>query len=136
MDDGSGPAAATGTAPAPGPQPDDPAAADAAVRERFFAVLGQADGTSLEEGVDDATGLAARRDELRERYPEMIGAVTYEMGDLVFTSATEATYHFRPVVPNSGAFMFQLGGARLVDGQWKLTRATVCAMFGLGGASC
>jgi hypothetical protein len=67
----------------------------------------------------------------------MVGdRVTYEITDIVFTSPTAAAFYFRPVIDDYGELPRQIGGARIVDGEWKVTRATACAMFRLGGSSC
>jgi hypothetical protein len=99
--------------------------------------FGGDDAEANADAVDDPSGLADVRDELRERYPEMLGGrVTYEITDVVFTSPTEASYYFRPVIEDYSELPRQIGRARMIDGEWKITRATVCAMFQLGGAAC
>jgi hypothetical protein len=123
--------------PDPGEQPEDRAAAEAAVVTVFGQAFGGDDAEANADAFDDPSGLAEMRDQLRERYPEMLGGrVTYEIDDVVFTSPTEASYYFRPVIEDYSELPRQIGSARLVDGEWKITRATACAMFQLGGAAC
>jgi hypothetical protein len=121
--------------PAPGEQPADVAAQDAAIRERFAFAFGPDDDAKRDEAIDDPTGLDVLRAELKARHPTAIGNVEYQIGELVFTSPDVAAYHFRPVV-SGRELPWQIGGARFIDGQWMITRATVCAMFRLGGSSC
>jgi hypothetical protein len=123
--------------PDPGEQPEDRAGAESAVVAVFGQAFGGDDAEANADAVDDPSGLADVRDELRERYPEMLGGrVTYEITDVVFTSPTEASYYFRPVIEDYSELPRQIGRARMIDGEWKITRATVCAMFQLGGAAC
>jgi hypothetical protein len=121
--------------PAPGEQPVDVAAQDAAVRERFAYVFGPDSDEKLDEAVDDPAGLDVLRTELKERHPAAIGNVEYQVGELVFTSPDVAAYQFRPVV-SGRELPWQIGGARFIDGKWMITRATLCAMYSLGGSSC
>src|SRR5690606_34505662 len=87
--------------PEPGEQPDDPAAADAAVRQVVQDVFGPETPDALERSVDDPAGLAEGRERLKERYPEQsTGNSEYEVADLVFTSPTQAVFQFRAVIPN------------------------------------
>jgi hypothetical protein len=112
------------------------ASARAAVAAAFRHVFSGEDVADI-SGVDDPAGLDELRDELRERYPEMLGGrVSYEIVDIVFTSPTSAAYYFRPVIEDYAVLPQQIGGARIVDGSWLITRDTVCTMFRLGGVSC
>jgi hypothetical protein len=123
--------------PPAGEQPSDVEAAHAAVESVFRQVFGGDDDVADVSGVDDPAGLAELREELRERYPDMLGGrVSYEITEIVFTSPTSAAYYFRPVIQDYAELPLQIGGARFVDGSWLVTRDTVCTMFQLGGVSC
>lgn len=123
--------------PEPGEQPDDPAAADAAVRQVVQDVFGPETPDALERSVDDPAGLAEGRERLKERYPEQsTGNSEYEVADLVFTSPTQAVFQFRAVIPNYATLPWLTGSARVVDGEWMLTRDTVCTLYRLGGVTC
>jgi hypothetical protein len=125
------------TLPAPGEQPADPGAARDAVTAVFQQAFGGDDADANARAVDDPSGLEDLRRDLRERYPDMLGGrVSYEITDIVFTSPTEAAFYFRPVITDYTEMPRQIGHARVVGGEWKVTRATVCAMFQLGGAAC
>jgi hypothetical protein len=121
--------------PEPGEQPADAAAQEAVIRERFAYVFGPDNMEKLVEAVDDPSGLDVLPTELKDRHPAAIGNVEYELGELVFTSPDVAAYVFRPVV-SGRALPWQIGGARLIDDEWMITRATVCSMYQLGGARC
>jgi hypothetical protein len=123
--------------PPAGEQPDDVEAARAEVEAVFRQAFGGDDVEATSAVVDDPTGLDELRETLRDRYPEMLGGrVGYEIGEIVFTSPTTAAYYFRPVIADYAELPRQIGGARLVDGTWMVTRDTVCSMFRLGGVSC
>jgi hypothetical protein len=123
--------------PEPGAQPEDRPAAEAAVVAAFGRAFGGDDPDANLQAIDDPSGLADIREQLRQRYPEMLGGrVTYEITDVVFTSPAEASYYFRPVIEDYNELPQQIGRARVVDGEWKITRDTACAMFGLGGITC
>ena len=107
------------------------------IRDRFHTAFGAADDAAKDAAVDDPTGLRDLGDELQKRYPEMLGGrVTYEVTEIVFTGPEEAAFYFRPVITDYNELPRQIGHARVVDGEWKVTRATVCAMFQLGGVTC
>jgi hypothetical protein len=111
--------------------------ARAEVEAAFRRAFGGEDETGLLEVVDDPTGLAELRTRLREQYPEMLGGrVTYEITDIVLVGSSEATFRFRPVIADYAEMPVQTGGATLIGAEWKITRATACAMFRLGGAAC
>jgi hypothetical protein len=123
--------------PAAGEQPADVDAARAQVESAFQRAFGGAGDEATSDAVDDPEGIDERREELRDRYPEMLGGrVGYEISDIVFTSPTHAAYYFRPVISDYAELPRQIGEARVVDGSWKITRSTVCSMFRLGGVSC
>jgi hypothetical protein len=123
--------------PDPGEQPSDVAAADAAVRAVFQQAFGAEDDAGKDAAIDDPAGLAEIREDLKARYPELLGdRITYEITEIVFTGPDTAAYYFRPVIADYSELPRQIGSARIVDGSWKVTRATACAMFSLGGAGC
>jgi hypothetical protein len=120
--------------PSAGEQPADATAALGEVEAAFRHAF----GPDPDDGViDDPTGLEELRVTLREKYPEMLGGrISYEISDIVFTSPTSAAFYFRPVITDYAQLPQQIGGARVVDGSWKITRDTACSMFRLGGVTC
>jgi hypothetical protein len=129
--------AAPPSLPGAGEQPADVDTARGDVEAVFGRAFGGDDAQGNLDAVDDPEGLEELRERLRESYPEMLGGrVTYEITDVVFTSPSTAAFRFRPVIADYNEMPMQIGGAREVDGEWKITRATACAMFSLGGATC
>jgi len=126
--------------PAPGAeQPADPAAARAAVESAWSTVfLSPLTDTAPLDAIDDPRGVAAARTALAGRYPPgtlegTVNAVT----DLVFTDPSTAVVRYAIQVPKLGYDrQGDLGEVRLVDGRWKVTRATVCALYAQGGVPC
>ena len=126
--------------PAPGAQqPPDPASARAAVESAWSTVfLSPLTDTAPLDAIDDPRGVAAARAALARRYPPgtlegTVNAVT----DLVFTDPSTAVVQYTIQVPKLGYDrQGDLGEVRLVDGRWKVTRATVCALYAQGGAPC
>ncbi len=129
------------TLPEPGStQPDDPAGAEAAVRGTWDTIfnLDQADDTVLEL-VDDPDGVDVALERLRtEGYaPEVIAAASVVLDDVVFADATTAYVRYNVTVEGTGiVFDNRYGEARLVDGTWKVTRATACGVLALGLGAC
>lgn len=128
--------------PAPGEQPADPAAAEQAVVDTFTTVY---DFTSPADRrgalIDDATGVeAALQNVLAGGFADAARGARFKFGDLVFTDPTTAAVRYDIEIPEgSGAQSVaqnRFGTARLVDGVWKVARATVCADLQLAGGSC
>lgn len=107
--------------------PADPSAArqeiEAAMRT-VYAMGGAGDASRLAR-IDDPGGVQFALDRLRElRGGEpQIGAIAIH--DLVFLTDVEASY-FYAITLDGEPRPLQYGRARLVDGAWKITRATFC----------
>jgi len=69
---------------------------------------------------------------VKKNYPEATDTITVEVGDVVFLSKTEAALYFE--LKYTGGVMFgkQIGYAKLIDGQWKIARDTMCMVFLVG----
>jgi hypothetical protein len=126
--------------PEPGAQPADPAAAEQAVRETFAAVFditGRAEGDRTwlqhldsDEGVEDAIEVV-----LGGSFGSAAQSADYTMGDLVFTSPTEAWFTY-DLFANSNDFSGRFGYAVDIDGTWKLSRGVICQDLALAGGYC
>lgn len=131
---------APSTLPAPGSeQPADPAAARAGVEAAWaeaFTVEG--DLTAAADAIDDPRGIEVARERLLAAFPgEAVTAGTVTVDELVFADAGTAYVRYTVLVPDrafTAAGLF--GEARVVDGAWRVTRATVCDVFALGGGRC
>lgn len=126
--------------PAPGPaQPADPAAAEATVRDVWNRAVTM-DGPDVDPAavLDDATGVAEARRDLRESGMwEMAKGATTPIDGVVFADPTTAYFRYTLVLPASGGdYGRRFGEARLIDGTWKITRASVCDLLAVGGVSC
>jgi len=124
--------------PAPGAeQPADPAAAQATIEENFGRLYGgDLDAAARLELVDDPFGLADVLEQIGSGgFSDEAAAASVEVLELVFTSATEATFEYQLTSPGID-WPVQLGRARLVDGAWKITRLTYCQDLQKAGVQC
>lgn len=131
------------TLPAPGPeQPADPAAAEAAVRAVWDGAFGRPGVTTDAQKlavVDDTRGVAeGLADAARFRDVLDLTDDTTRIDGVVFTSATEAhvQYTIDPGFEQGRPIPGVFGELVLVDGEWKVTRLTVCRLVILGNGRC
>lgn len=123
--------------PEPGEQPADPAAATAAVEDRFATLwdLG-VDREDKADLLDDWTGVQDAIDEALEgSFGEDAAAAVHVIEELVFTSPTDAWFRYR-VETSVSTFTERYGTATLVDSGWQFPRALICQDLSLAGASC
>lgn len=123
--------------PAPGEQPADPDAAREAVR----AIYAQAwNHTSSREDKLDAihqpTGVERAMEQAAASYGQAVGSTVVEVGDIVFTSPTQAQLHFRLTYTGAPSLGHRVGGAVLVGGRWLVLRGTYCEVLSMAGAAC
>lgn len=89
--------------------------------------------------VEDGENLIETYDAVEAANPDA-PSVTAKVDSIAFTSSTTAdvTYSLFPVGPEGGQPLVAnlAGGAILIEGKWKVTRATVCDLFALGGTEC
>lgn len=128
--------------PAPGEQPADAAAAKAAVTKTFSTLY--VFSTPTEERaklIDDTTGIeAALQQVLSGSFAEAAKGARWKLIDMVFTDPTTAVVKYDIEIPEgSGSQSIaqnRFGTAKLIDGTWKATRATICGDLQLAGGSC
>ncbi len=128
--------------PAPGEQPADAAAAKAAVAKSFSTLY--VFTTPTEERarlIDDTTGVeAALAQVLSGSLAEAAKGARWKLVDMVFTDPTTAVVKYDIEIPEgSGSQSIaqnRFGTAKLVDGTWKVARATICADLALAGGMC
>lgn len=130
--------------PEAGEQPADPAAAESGVRTAIETVFAT-DGVERTEEeaaayrdeklalIDDTEGVEDAMNQLGEAYPGIV--VTPAVTDLVFRAPDRATVLFS-LETSITDFDNRLGELVLVDGTWKVTRATVCDALSMGGGYC
>ena len=122
-------------APLPtGPQPADPAAAAEAVRSAVHLVYDPSAGTARGETIDDPRGLDVAEADLQAgpNAAETAAATTVTVGDVSFDRPDHAWFQYEL----SAVVQVRTGQAVLVDGTWKVTRATVCADYALADVTC
>lgn len=124
--------------PAPGAeQPADPAVARTQIETTFSGLYGAPqEGVDRLGVIDDPYGMAETMEQVRENgFGDEADSALVEIDELVFVSATDATFSY--TLTTSGIdFGEQLGRARLLDGIWKITRATLCQDLAKAGAAC
>ena len=123
--------------PDAGEQPADPAAAEAEVRaamSMLYGIIGSDEvGAEL---LDDSTGVAEAREQVQAGgFADDAAGAAATIDELVFTTPAEAWFRYSIDTPGND-FDNRYGIAVLVDGAWKITRATVCQDLSLAGGDC
>lgn len=128
------------TLPEPGDeQPDDPDAAEREITAAFESLYSLPESEDLARlaVIDDPTGVLAALETTRNSslVEGLDGGISVTIDELVFTSAAEAQFRY---TLRAGTFAFGdvFGRARLIDGVWKITRATYCADLARAGGVC
>ncbi len=122
--------------PDPGVQPVDADAHEQTIVELMAAIYSESDSEVNAERIDDPTGVAEARDQVREGgFEEAAANAEAIVEELVFTSPTEAWFRYR-IETTSGTFGQRFGIARSIDGTWKITRDTICQDLSLAGGDC
>jgi hypothetical protein len=102
------------------------------------AIVG--DGTDDPDAyIDNPEGLAPIRTALANLHPEQIGNTQFVMHEVTLTSDTTADFVYDVLLapPLADRSMHNLvGHAVVVDGQWKVTRATACQVWNFGNGTC
>jgi hypothetical protein len=126
------------TLPPPGElQPEDPVAARAQVEEALRTLFSGSNPREVRlSGLDDPSGVEEAMDAVRRNYPEASDTSTPELADLVFTDATSASFLFQLRYVGAPLLPARVGTARLVEGRWLITRATLCEVLSAAGAAC
>jgi hypothetical protein len=127
--------------PPPGAeQPADVPAARQAVTDSFLLAHGAHDEAQeqMMSAIDDPTDFPEYWNELATgTFKEQVDAAVIGVDDIVFMSATRAAVKYHWDVPGYGSsFHNRFGEVVLVDGVWKVTRATMCQDFALAGTMC
>jgi hypothetical protein len=124
--------------PPPGAeQPDDPTAARVAITNAYTTVFTHgSDPETNTTLIEDADSLKDAQEAVKSNFPEAVDTVTVEVGDVVFTSKTEAALYFELKYTGGALFGKQIGYAKLIDGTWKISHDTMCMVLGWGGGQC
>lgn len=122
--------------PAPGEQPADPAAAEAVIVDAMTALYDRTAPGDRNDFVDDLTGVTEALDQVAAgTYADQAEGAIAVVEELVFTSPTESWFRYRIETPQS-VFDNRFGIARQIDGNWKITRATICQDLAMAGGDC
>jgi hypothetical protein len=131
------PPAAAPALPAPGEQPADVAAAREAVRIALETVFSGDNPREVRlSAIDDASNLDAAMAQAREAYTEASTTSEAEIGEIVFTDPTHASFLFRLRYTGAPILASRLGSAVLVGDRWFITRSTLCEVLAQAGATC
>ncbi|MFT6291637.1 MAG: hypothetical protein ACJAR2_002242 [Ilumatobacter sp.] len=123
--------------PEAGEQPADSDAAETEVAELMAGIYGDNEDIfdSL-DFIDDPTGVAEARDQVAEGgFEEAAANAEAIVEELVFTTPVDAWFRYR-IETTTGNFSERFGQAVVIDGIWKITRATICQDLQLAGGSC
>jgi hypothetical protein len=118
-------------------QPDDVDAAQQAVHKAYETVFNH-DVPKEDKGqyIEDSENLKAAGDQVQQNFPEASNTVTVTVGEIRFLSKTEAALFFELNYSGGALFGQQVGYAKLIDGVWKISRDTMCMVYGWGGGQC
>jgi hypothetical protein len=125
--------------PSPGTPPTDPAAATAAIDGVFTAVFQCADTPLLRSQDIQDNGMFANPVEqlYQGPYTSLVESVYATVNQVVFVDPTLADVSYTISFHNDPTLNFtMLGTAVVVDGEWRVSYATLCAAVSLGGVSC
>ena len=124
--------------PSPGDQPADAAFAEETIIDLMSRIYGNNDDESFDtlDFIDDPTGVAAAREQVSEgSFEDAAASANAIVEEIVFTTPTEAWFRYR-IETTTGTFGDRFGIAVDIDGEWKITRQTICQDLGLAGGSC
>jgi hypothetical protein len=123
--------------PPAGEQPDDPAAAKDAITNAYQTVFTHGSDATLNQSLmEDPESLRDALDTTKSNFPQAVDTVTVTVGDIVFTSKTEAALYFELDYTGGALFGKQIGYAKLIDGTWKISHDTMCMVLSWGGGQC
>jgi hypothetical protein len=86
--------------------------------------------------IDDTRGIRQAAEQAVRNYPYEVSHDVYRVSEVGFVNAATALVVYDIVIDGVPRFTGRVGHAVLVDGTWKITRATVCNDLALAGASC
>jgi hypothetical protein len=125
------------TATTTGPPPANEAAARQIVTETFVSANDADTPLRRRIGyVDNPKGLEDAYEAASRSFPEALANYTVEVRDVSFTNKNEAIVVYDLLAPGAPVTEFpnRRGEVVRIDGEWKVTRATVCGILGLAQA--
>ena len=126
------------TLPQPtGAPPADQAGARAAIEAAFHRVFEAAANANAAPDIEGGQALSdAERKQLQQGYGDITGKLKVRVNDFRFLSPTEAALSFDLLLNGQPITATTVGRAVLVNGRWKVGRATFCEVVGRGGIQC
>jgi hypothetical protein len=120
-----------------GPPPEDEEAAREAIVEAYTVVWSaETSDETRAARLDDACGVAQALAVARANLPDAVGTLSVQVNDVQFLNPTSATVAYTLQILTPAEYYDYTGRAVLVDGDWKVTRDTVCGVLALVGADC
>ena len=112
-------------------------AATKAITDAYQTVFTHgSDPTTNATLMEDPASVQSALDTVKQNFPQAAATVTVKIGDLHFLSKTDAALVFELDYQGGAEFGQQIGYAKLIDGQWKIARDTLCMVAGWGGGQC
>jgi hypothetical protein len=131
------PPAPTTLPPAGAEQPDDPAIARQAITDAYQTVFSPGgDSLTNAQYIEDADSIQQAVETTKSNFPQAVATATVKVGDIVFTSKSEAALYFELDYEGGALAGRQVGYAKLIDGAWKIAHDTMCMVLGWGGGQC
>ncbi len=126
------------TLPQPtGAPPADQAGAQRAIEAAYHRVFEAAANANAAPDIEGGQALSdAERKQLQQGYGDITGKLKVRVNDFRFLSPTEAALSFDLLLNGQPITATTVGRAILVNGQWKVARATFCDIVGRGGIQC
>jgi hypothetical protein len=132
-----------GVAPPPalpaatGPPPASPAVARQQVEAAYRAVFTANGSSGVAPNLEGGAALSdAARKQLQAGYRDILGKLTVRIGDFGFLSPTQAALQFDLLLNGQPVTATTVGQAVLVNGKWKVARATFCAIITRASVPC
>lgn len=126
-----------------GPPPDDEEAARQAIIETWTKVVDETNEDNAQEiintYVDDPHGVWEASVAGAENFPEEFETATVDVKEITFLNSTMAIVDYDINFGEGvgvGSLPGRVGRAVLIDGQWKVTRGSICADIAMSGTSC
>jgi hypothetical protein len=131
------------TAPPPslpqatGSPPADQAGAQKAIEAAYHRLFETSAYSTDAADLEGAPALSdAGRKQLQQGYGDITGKLKVRVNDFRFLSPTEAALSFDLLLNGQPITATTVGRAVLVNGKWKVARATFCDIVGRGGIQC
>ena len=124
--------------PEPGVQPEDPATAQAQIRERYAVLVDQSTPTAQKPAdlLDDNSGVQEAIAGLNAgQFADLAASATYSIDELVFTQPDEAWFRYT-IATTTTTYSDRFGIATFNGKVWQITRATICQDLALALSPC